>query len=147
MTKMELLLDKETRFVVWKKRLKVSRKWIKMLLVGLSIVVVINIAILTIFLKFLRHMFSFGIMIEWVNVICISVLSSMCWGYPEIVICISVSSNAKWILMNQIFEVMCCIIFQYQVNQNEILICINVLYNISVSSKPKWNFNLYFNIK
>jgi len=36
--------------------------------------------------------------------------------------------------MNQIFEVMCSIIFQYQVNQNEFLICIsvssNVLYNI-----------------
>ena len=34
------------------KRLKMSRKWIKMLLVGLCVVVVINIAMLIIFLKF-----------------------------------------------------------------------------------------------
>jgi len=34
------------------KRMKMSRKWIKMLLVGLCVVVVINIVMLTIFLKF-----------------------------------------------------------------------------------------------
>jgi len=86
------------------KRLKMSRKWIKMLLVGLC--VVINILMLTIFLKFpwVTSMYILvGIMIEWVNVICTSVLSllcPLCNMYPKICI------NAKWILMNEIFDVL-----------------------------------------
>ena len=55
---MELLLDKDgtiarqrNKICSLEKRLKMSTKWIKMLLVGLCVVVVINLAMLIIFLS------------------------------------------------------------------------------------------------
>ena len=81
------------------KCLMMSRKWIKMLLVGLCVVVVINLAMLIIFLKFpwvtSEWMFWLGLWLKEINVICISVLSWLCLVcnmYPEICI------NEKWFL-------------------------------------------------
>jgi len=47
-----MIVRQRNKFCSLEKHLKMSRKWIKMLLVGLCVVVVINIVMLTIFLKF-----------------------------------------------------------------------------------------------